>query len=80
MGLLRIYKDNTFEFESRGLERRGDVYQGTMTKKKDTLYFTFVDSIPKAGSKAIIKNNFLSYFGGEYSESLEIKRTKLKSR
>ncbi len=33
---LRIYNDKTFEFESRGLERRGAIYGGTVELKNDT--------------------------------------------
>jgi|SRR5690606_7926286 len=75
---LSIYKDKTFEFKSRGLERRGDIYDGTMELKNDTIYFNYSDSIPKVGSKAILTKKFVSYFGGEYSERLEIKKNELK--
>lgn len=76
---LRIYKDKTFEFESRGLERRGDIYGGTVELKNDTLYFKYSDSIPKAGNKAILTKKSVSYFDGEYHESLEIKKNELKA-
>ena len=74
---LRIYKDKTFEFESRGLERKGDIYAGTMELKNDTIYFHYSDSIPKAGNKAILIKNIVSYFSGEYPERLEIKKNEL---
>ena len=76
---LRIYKDKTFEFESRGLERRGDIYSGTVDLRNDTLYFKYSDSIPRAGNKAILTEKFVSYFSGEYPESLEIKKNDLKA-
>jgi len=75
---LRIYKDKTFEFESRGLERKGDVYTGTVELKNDTLYFNHSGLIPKAGNKAILTEKSVSYFDGEYPESLEIKKNELK--
>lgn len=75
---LRIYKDKTFEFESRGLEREGDIYSGTMALKNDTIYFNYSGSIPKAGNKAILTDKFVSYFNGEYPEQLEIKKSELK--
>lgn len=76
---LRIYKNKTFEFESRGLGRRGFIYAGTVELKNDTLYFQYSDSIPKAGNKAILTDRFVSYFSGEYPERLEIKKSELKS-
>ncbi|GGD30529.1 hypothetical protein [Flavobacterium orientale] len=76
---LRVYKDKTFEFESRGLERRGDIYSGIVELKNDTLYFQYSDSIPKAGNKATLTKRFVSYFNGEYPERLEIKKSELKS-
>jgi len=75
---LRVYKNKTFEFESRGLERRGDIYAGTLELKNDTIYFKYSDSIPKAGDKAILTDKFVSYFNGEYPERLEIKKNELK--
>ena len=74
---LRVYKDKTFEFESRGLERKGDIYAGTIELKNDTIYFHYSDLIPKAGNKAILTKNVVSYFSGEYPERLEIKKNEL---
>ncbi len=76
---LRVYKDKTFEFESRGLERKGEIYFGIMELKNDTLYFKYSDSIPKAGNKAILTKRFVSYFNGDYPERLEVKKSELKS-
>ena len=76
---LRVFKDKTFEFESRGLERRGDIYSGIVELKNDTLYFKYSNSIPKAGNKAILTERFVSYFNGEYPERLEVKKSELKS-
>lgn len=77
---LRVYKDKTFEFESRGLERKGDIYAGHLELKNDTIYFHYSDSIPKAGNKAILTKNSVSYFGGEYPESLGIKKNELNEK
>ena len=74
---LRIYNDNTFEFESRGLERKGDVYSGMLELKNDTLYFNYNDSIPKAGDRAVLTEKSDSYFNGEYPESLMIRKNEL---
>lgn len=71
---LRVYKDKTFEFESCGLERKGDIYAGSFELKNDTIYFHYTDSIPKAGNKAILIKNVVSYFDGEYPKRLEIKK------
>ena len=75
---LRIYKDKTFEFESRGLERRGDIYSGTIELKNDTIHFKYRDSIPRAGARAVISEKFVSYFNGKYPERLEIKKNEIK--
>lgn len=75
---LRVYKDKTFEFESRGLERKGDIYFGIVELKNDTLFFKYADSIPKAGNMAVLTKKFVSYFNGEYPEKLEVKQIELK--
>ena len=74
---LRIYEDKTFEFESRGLERKGKIYAGKIDLKNDTIYFHYADSVPKAGSIAIISKNTVSYSGGLYPETLGIKKNEL---
>ena len=74
---LRIYEDSTFEFESRGL-RTGTIYPGTIDLKNDTIIFYYADSIPSAGTKAVIGDKRVSYINGEYHESVEIKVNKLK--
>jgi hypothetical protein len=75
---LRVYEDSTFEFESRGLEREGTIYPGKIELIGDTIVFHYRDSIPKAGARAILTKNWVSYFGGKYPESVEIKLNKLK--
>jgi hypothetical protein len=76
---LRIYKDKTFEFESRGLERKRDIYPGSFELKNDTIFFKYSDSIPKTGNKAILTEKYVTYFSGEYPERLEIKKNLLKA-
>jgi len=77
---LRVYKDKTFEFESRGLERKGVIYSGTMELKNDTIHFKYSNSIPKAGNKAILTEKFISYFSGKYPERMKIKKNLLKTK
>jgi len=74
---LRIYEDSTFEFISAGL-RNKTVYPGEVTIKDDTLFFHYIDSIPKAGSIAVFKSNAVAYINGSYPERIEIKLNKLK--
>lgn len=58
--------------------RNNDIYKGNYELKNDTLYFKYNDSIPKAGSKAIIQNGYVSYINGTYPESVQIKLNKIK--
>jgi hypothetical protein len=74
---LKMYDDKSFEFISSGLIRGDDKYLGTYELKNDTVYFTYDGSTPQAGSKAIIANGFVNYFGGKYPERIEIKLNKL---
>jgi hypothetical protein len=73
---LKMYKDNSFEFISSGL-RDKTVYSGTFRLSTDTIFFNYRDSIPKAGKTAIISAKTVSYFAGDYPESVEIKLNKL---
>jgi hypothetical protein len=75
---LRIYADNTFEFESRGLERKGEIFAGTVSIQNDTLRFTYFDAVPRAGFTAIVTESQVVYIDGEYPERLAIKRNELK--
>ena len=77
---LRIYTDETFEFESRGLERRGDIYPGKIELSNDTISFHYKDSIPRAGSKAVINKGYVVYLNGDYYERLEIKKNELETK
>jgi len=75
---LKMYDDYTFDFISRGAMRDEDVYSGNFNIKKDTVYFKYNDLIPQAGSKAVIKDAFVSYLDGKYRESVEIKLNSIK--
>lgn len=74
---LRMYDDNSFEFISQGMVRDKDVYSGSYELKNDTVYFKYGDSIPKAGSKAVIEKGWVNYVNGSYPESVQIKLNKL---
>jgi hypothetical protein len=69
---LRIYDDSTFQFESRGLERQGDIYSGKVKITTDTLFFNYTDSIPKAGKTAVYNSTRIAYIDGQYPESMLI--------
>ena len=77
---LRIYEDSTFEFESRGLERRGTIYSGKIELSGDTIVFHYRDSIPKAGQRAIMNGDYVSYIDGEYHERIQIKLNELQTK
>lgn len=74
---LKMYDDKSFEFISQGMVRDKEVYSGNYEIKNDTLYFNYKDSIPKAGSKAVIDHGFVSYLNGSYPERVQIKLDKL---
>lgn len=74
---LRIYENHYFEFEPRGLERKGNIYHGVVELNNDTLIFHYKDSIPVVGSRAAINKGYVSYFEGDYPESLKIKQNEL---
>jgi len=73
---LRIFKDSTFEFETRGF-RTCNIYSGTAKIIQDTIYFNYSDSIPKAGTTAIYSDNSVEYINGKYAERVDIKLSKL---
>lgn len=76
---LRIYADSTFEFERKGLERKGDIFNGRAKITNDTIFFHYKDSIPYAGTKAVYKKGSVAYTDGKNGmhESLQIKLSKL---
>lgn len=75
---LKMYDNYTFDFISRGALRDENIYSGNYNITSDTVYFKYKDSIPQAGSKAIIKDDFVSYIDGKYRESVEIKLNNIK--
>ena len=74
---LKMYDDKSFEFISQGMMRDKDISTGNYELKNDTIYFKYKDSIPRAGSKAVIEKGFVNYINGTYPESVEIKLNKL---
>ncbi len=77
MDYLKMYENKSFEFISQGMMREKDIYKGSYELKNDTIYFKYKDSIPKAGSKALINNGLVNYLNGSYPESISIKLNKL---
>ncbi len=73
---LTIYQDSTFEFTLAGI-RGGDVYKGKVEIEKDSLFFAYTDSIPRAGKTAVYNDKVLTYIDGEYPERVNISLTKL---
>lgn len=74
---LTIYQDSTFEFTLTGMRGAGNIYKGTVEIGKDTLHFTYADSIPKAGKTAVYNDKVVAYIDGEYPERVNISNTKL---
>ena len=74
---LTIYQDSTFKFALTGIRGVGDVYKGKVEIGKDSLFFTYSDSIPRAGKTAIYNDKVVAYIDGEYPERVNISMTKL---
>lgn len=74
---LTIYQDSTFEFKLTGMRGEGKAYKGKVEIGRDTLHFTYLDSIPKAGKTAIYNDKVVSFIDGEYNERVSISMTKL---
>jgi hypothetical protein len=77
---LKMYDDKSFAFISRGMMRDEEIHSGNYEIKKDTIYFKYKDSIPKAGSKASINKNYINYLNGSYPERVEIKLNSLSTQ
>ena len=75
---LEIYKDTSFKFTSTGLIKPTH-FLGQASISNDTIYFDYIDSIPRAGKIAVIKDNNISYIAGKYPENLGISLNKLDS-
>jgi hypothetical protein len=74
---LTIYQDSTFEFTLTGIRGIGDVYKGKVGIGKDSLFFAYSDSIPRAGKTAVYNDKVVAYIDGEYPERVNISMTKL---
>jgi hypothetical protein len=74
---LTIYQDSTFEFTLTGIRGVGDVYKGKVEIGKDSLFFAYSDSIPRAGKTAVYNDKVVAYIDGEYPERVNISMTKL---
>lgn len=74
---LTIYQDSTFEFTLTGIRGVGDVYKGKAEIGKDSLFFAYSDSIPRAGKTAVYNDKVVVYIDGEYPERVNISMTKL---
>ena len=74
---LTIYQDSTFEFTLTGIRGVGDVYKGKVEIGKDSLFFAYSESIPRAGKTAVYNDKVVAYIDGEYPERVNISMTKL---
>ena len=74
---LTIYQDSTFEFKLTGIRGDGDIYKGKVQIDKDSLFFAYSDSIPRAGKTAVYNDKVVAYIDGEYPERVNISFTKL---
>lgn len=73
---LKIYEDSTFEFNNAC--GRGKIpYFGKVKITSDTLYFSYQDSIPYAGTIALINSKYIRYINGKGNEALQIQNSKL---
>ncbi len=77
---LSVFSDSSFEFESRGLERHGDIYAGKAKITADSIFFYYKDSIPHAGSIAVYSDKYIAYVNGSYPEKVEIRLSKLSAK
>lgn len=77
---LRIFEDSSFEFESRGLERRGDIYAGKAKITSDSIFFYYQGPIPAAGNKAVYSDRYVAFTNGTYPETVEIRSSKLTAK
>jgi hypothetical protein len=73
---LYVYDDKSFDFVLAGLRDKTD-FSGTYRLRGDTIFFTYTDSIPKAGKTAIVSEHSVSFIDGDYPESVVIKLNKL---
>ena len=77
---LTIYQDSSFIFTLTGIRSAlTKTYPGKVSIEKDSLFFVYADSVPKAGNKAIFNNKAVAFVNGEYPESLNINLIKLNT-
>lgn len=74
---LTIYQDSTFEFTLTGIRADKDVFKGKVDIRNDSLFFSYSDSIPRAGKTAVYNDKAVAYIDGEYPERLNISLTEL---
>ena len=76
---LMLYPDSTFEFVNSGLRSAdANVFPGTYLAVGDTLFLSYVDSLPKPGCDKAIRTDRFIVFDGCLG-SLEIQE-KVQSR
>lgn len=68
---LRIYKDLTFQFESKKL-LKSTFYEGSVYIEGNVLYFNYKDTVPSFGDMATIDGVFITFDNGLSNEILEI--------
>lgn len=72
---LKIYEDSTFQFTLTGLRKNlAKDYSGKVIIRGDSLFFTYTDSVPRAGKTAIFNDKTVAYIDGKYPERVEIKK------
>ncbi len=74
---LTIYQDSTFEFTLTGIRGVGYTYKGKVEIGRDSLFFVYSDSIPRAEKTSIYNDKVVAYIDGEYPERVNISMTKL---
>lgn len=68
---LTIYEDSTFEFNN-ACGRSKVPYSGKVKLTSDTLFFSYQDSIPYAGTIALKNSNSIKFINGTGNEALQI--------
>ncbi len=75
---LTIYKDSTFEYQSRGIGT-SKIWKGKAQIKKDSIQFEYQDSIPIVGERAYFTDKYIDYLDVGGNGKIEIKFSKLKT-
>lgn len=75
---LTVYLDSTFQFTTTGIRANLTTnYLGKAVIKGDSIFFRYLDSIPRAGKTAVFNDKVVAYIDGEYPERLQIKHSTL---